>query len=65
MTVYEMDYRNRLNEMLDNIIRKFGFEDSRTISFAEYVDKYMDYVCYQSRETMENIYRGMMNSVKA
>lgn len=29
-------------EMLNNIIRKFGFEANETIRFADYIDRYKD-----------------------
>ena len=60
MTIYEINYKNRLNEMLDLIIRKYGFEHNRTILFATYVDKLMDQANYTNREFMEKMFKGFM-----
>ena len=60
MTVYEMNYRNRLNEMLDFVIRKYGFEAEQTIYFATMVEKYLPNANYQNRETMEKIFKGLV-----
>lgn len=60
MTVYEINYRNRLNEMLDLIIRKYGFEHNRTIAFAREVDRRIEMPCYQNREAMEQLFKGWM-----
>ena len=60
MTLYEINYRARLNEMLDLIIRKYGFEHSRTIAFAREVEKRLDLACYQNREEMERLFKGWM-----
>ena len=58
MTLYETNYQNRLNEMLDAIIQKFGFEHEKTILFARYVEKYFNEANYENRETMEKIFKG-------
>ena len=58
MTLYETNYQNRLNEMLEAIIHKFGFEHEKTIVFARYVEKYFNEANYENRETMENIFKG-------
>ena len=60
MTVYEINYKNRLNEMLDNMIKKYGIEHSRTILFAQYVDKLIDQPNYTNRELMERMYKAYM-----
>ena len=60
MTIYATNYRNRLNEMLDQIIRKYGFEHDRTIAFAREVEKRIDLPCYQNREHMERLFKGWM-----
>ena len=58
MTIYEMNYRNRLNAMLDTIIRKYGHEAPQTLYFAKLHEKYIDHANYQNRETMEKVFRG-------
>ena len=57
MTVYEINYTNRLNEMLDNIIQIYGFEHPITVWFATLVDKYIDNANYDNREIMEKYYK--------
>ena len=58
MTTYEINYRNRLLEMLDEIIRKYGHENNVTIFFAGLVEKYIDHANYENREKMEKIFKG-------
>ena len=58
MTVYAINYTNRLNEMLDEIIHRYGFEHNRTIAFARAVEKRLDQPCYQNREYMEQLFKG-------
>lgn len=53
MTVYEKNYRARLEEMMNEIIRKYGFEHNRTIAFARLYEKYINQANYQNREEME------------
>ena len=53
MTTYEINYKNRLDEMLDNIIRKYGHENEITIFFATLVEKYYNQANYHNRERME------------
>jgi late competence protein required for DNA uptake (superfamily II DNA/RNA helicase) len=60
MTVYEINYRNRLNEMLDKLIKKHGFEDRRVVLFATYVEKLENQANYQNREKMEKMFKGWM-----
>ena len=60
MTLYAINYTNRLNEMLDQIIRKYGFEHNRTILFATYVDKLINQPNYNNREFMERMFKGYM-----
>ena len=60
MTTYEKNYTARLMEMVNNVIRKYGFETEQTIYFAGLAEKYMGNANYQNRETMEKIYRGLM-----
>ena len=58
MTLYETNYQNRLNEMLEAIIHKYGFEHEKTIVFARYVEKYFNEANYENRETMERLFKG-------
>ena len=58
MTIYEINYHNRLNQMLDEIIHKYGFEHNRTIAFAREYDKRIDHANYQNREFMEQLFKG-------
>lgn len=60
MTVYEINYRNRLNEMLDLIIRKYGLEHPRTILFARMVEQRIDNPNYTNREELERYFKGWM-----
>lgn len=60
MTVYETNYRNRLNEMLDLIIRKYGFEHPRTILFARMVEQRINNPNYNNREELERYFKGWM-----
>lgn len=60
MTLYEKNYRTRLNEMLDEMIRKYGHEHERVILFATMVDKRIDNVNYQNWDYLENIFKGWM-----
>ncbi len=57
MTVYAINYTNRLNEMLDNIIQIYGFEHPIAVWFATLVDKYINQANYGNREIMEKYYK--------
>ena len=59
-TAYQINYENRLNEMLDLVIRKYGYEHDNTIYFATMVEKYIDNANYENRETMEKIFKGLV-----
>lgn len=59
-TVYEINYTNRLNEMLDLVIRKYGFEAKATIYFATLCDKYATQANYINRKIMEKVFAGLM-----
>ena len=52
MTAYEINYKNRLNEMLNELILNLGFEDERVILFATYKEKLENQANYQNREMM-------------
>ena len=60
MTVYATNYTNRLNEMMDEIIHRYGFEHNRTIAFAREFEKRIENPCYQNREFMEKLFKGWM-----
>ena len=60
MTTYEINYRNRLNEMLDELILNLGFEDKRVILFATYKEKLENQATYQNREKMEKMFKAYM-----
>lgn len=60
MTVYEINYRNRLNEMMNEIIHKYGLEHNRTIAFAQAYEKRINNANYQNREFMEQLFKGWM-----
>lgn len=57
MTVYEINYRNRLNEMLNILIDTFGIADPKTLWFAELVKKHIDHANYGNRELLENYFK--------
>lgn len=61
MTVYEQNYKNRLNEMLALITEKYGMEDEKTVFFAQLVNKYINQATYTNRETMEKMFKGLIN----
>lgn len=60
MTTYETNYNNRLNEMCDEIVYKYGLENARTIAFFREVEKRRGLACYQNREFMEKLFKGWM-----
>ena len=60
MTTYEINYRNRLNEMLDLLIRRYGLENPRSILFARLVEQRMNNANYQNREYLEQVFKGWM-----
>ena len=60
MTIYEINYKARLDKMLNDIIRKYGHEHEITIWFAELVEKYYDLPCYHNRERLEIYYKKYM-----
>lgn len=60
MTVYEMNYRNRLNEMLKAITEKYGKNHNRTAMFTLYVNKLIGQANWQNREFFERLFKGWM-----
>lgn len=58
MTAYEINYKNRLNEMLNELIRNHGFEDRRVILFATYKEKLENQANYQNREFFERMFKA-------
>jgi hypothetical protein len=60
MTVYEINYRNRLAEMKNAIVQKYGYEHNRTAAFLHEIEKRADHPCYQNRELLERLFKGWM-----
>lgn len=60
MTIYEMNYRKRLNEMLSAITEKYGKNHKRTAMFALYVNKLIGQANWQNREFFERLFKGWM-----
>ena len=58
MNAYEINYKNRLNAMLNELTANLGAEDERVILFATYKVKLENHANYQNRETMENMFRA-------
>jgi hypothetical protein len=58
MTAYEKNYKDRLNEMLNELILNLGFEDERVILFATYKEKLENQANYQNREKMERMFKA-------
>jgi hypothetical protein len=62
MTLYEINYKAKLNIMLDKMIQKFGCEHCRVIEFAEYVEKYYDRPSYENRKFIEGKFKSLMKN---
>ena len=62
MTRYERDYKARLDEMLDTVIRTFGHESKQAIRMATYVEIYYDNCKYHNWVTMDQIFKSVINS---
>lgn len=62
MTTYEKNYKNRLSEMLGELIHKYGFEDERVIFFATCKEKVEKQATYQNREKMEKMFNALRRS---
>jgi hypothetical protein len=60
MTIYEINYRNRLNEMLNILTKTFGANDPKTKWFAELVNKHINYANYDNRNLLERYFKGYM-----
>lgn len=58
MTAYEINYKNRLNEMLNELITNLGLEDGRVALFATYHKKLINQANYQNRELMEKMFKA-------
>ena len=58
-TIYINNYENELNEMLDKVIAKYGYEHEYTIYFARLCEKYAQ-ATYTNRETMRRVFGGLM-----
>ena len=60
MTIYEINYKKALDEMLDKVIAKYGYENQNTIYFATIHDKYYNTPNYENREMVEKIFKGLV-----
>ena len=60
MTTYEMNYKARLDEMLQKVWHKYGYETEQALFFATMHEKYYNNANYENRETMEKIFKGLM-----
>lgn len=60
MTTYEINYKNRLENMLATITAKFGEQHFITEFFATLVNKYIGFACYDNREIMERYFAKYM-----
>lgn len=58
MTIYEINYKNRLNEMLNELTDKLGAENERVIIFTMYHEKLINQANYQNRELMERMFKA-------
>ena len=60
MTMYEMNYRDALNKMLDDVVHSYGHESHEAIKMARAVDKYINNCCYQNWDIVEQLYKGIL-----
>ena len=60
MTIYEMNYKTRLDQMLQEVWHKYGYETEQALYFATMHEKYYNDANYENRETMEKIFKGLM-----
>ena len=60
MTIYEINYRNRLNEMVNLITDKYGANHNVTILFTHMVEQRLPNANYQNREELERYFKGWM-----
>ena len=60
MTTYEINYKARLDQMLQEVWRKYGYETDQALYFATMHEKYYNDANYENRETMEKIFKGLM-----
>jgi hypothetical protein len=60
MTVYETNYKARLDFMLNSLIKSLGLEDSRVIFFATLKARLYNQPHYKNREKMEKYYKKYM-----
>ena len=60
MTTYEMNYKARLDQMLQEVWHKYGYETEQALYFATMHEKYYNDANYENRETMEKIFKGLM-----
>ena len=55
-----MNYTKRLDEMIDAIIQKYGFENEKVVLFITWVEKLYNQANYQNRERLEKMFKGFM-----
>ena len=60
MTTYEMNYKARLDQMLQEVWHKYGYETEQALFFATMHEKYYNNANYENRETMEKFFKGLM-----
>ena len=60
MTTYEMNYKAKLDQMLQEVWHKYGYESDIALYFATMHEKYYNNANYENRETMEKIFKGLM-----
>lgn len=60
MTTYAINYKARLDFMLDSLIKNLGLEDSRVVFFAALKEKYYNQPHYNNRELLEGYYKKYM-----
>lgn len=63
MTIYEMNYKVRLDEMRKEIIANYGEGHHCTEYFNAIHNKYYNNANYQNRETVEKIYKGLIKNL--
>ena len=57
MTMYEINYRNRLNEMVATIVEMYGENHRTTEFFTCLVNQRIDNANYANRECLENFFK--------
>ena len=63
MTVYEINYRNRLNEMVIIITNTYGENHRVTQWFVFLVNRHINAANYGNREKLENYFKNYMKNI--